>query len=431
MNIKEKFIKSTIILVIGGLITKILGMVIRIIMTRIVGLKGIGLYMLIVPTFNLFITIATMSLPIAISKIIAEDKKDNKKLVFGIVPVAMFFNIIIILLIILLAPFVANTLLKNSDLLYPILAIGITLPFITLSSIARGYFFGKERMAPHVISNVLEQIVRIVCIIVFIPLLLQKDINLAITGLVLLNCISEFVSIIVLYFFLPKKISIKKSDIKPDSNYIKDIFSISIPTTLGRLISSIGMFLEPIILTFILHKIGWSSNTITNEYGVISGYVLPMVMMPSFLTGAISSALLPVISKMYAKKEYKGVKRKIKQALFYSLLVGIPCTIFLVIFPKTSLNLIFKTSLGTNYLRLAAPIFLVSYVLGPLNSVLQAINKSKTIMSSNLIGNIIKIIILVITTFLNIDMYSLLIAYFFQYLYITIHQAIVIKKILL
>ena len=57
---KEKFIKSTIILTIGGLLTKILGMVIRIITTRIIGLNGIGLYMMIMPTYGLFITIATL-----------------------------------------------------------------------------------------------------------------------------------------------------------------------------------------------------------------------------------------------------------------------------------------------------------------------------------------------------------------------------------
>ena len=76
---KEKFIKSTIILIIGGLITKILSLVIRIIMTRKVGVMGIGLYMLVLPTFNLFITISTLSFPIAISKLVAENNRNNKK----------------------------------------------------------------------------------------------------------------------------------------------------------------------------------------------------------------------------------------------------------------------------------------------------------------------------------------------------------------
>ena len=71
---KSKFIKSTIILIIGGAITKLMAMLIKIFLTRKIGNTGIGLYMLIMPTFNLFITLATMSLPISISKIISEGK---------------------------------------------------------------------------------------------------------------------------------------------------------------------------------------------------------------------------------------------------------------------------------------------------------------------------------------------------------------------
>ena len=91
---KEKFIKSTIILIIGGLLTKVLGMLIRIVTTRVVGVTGIGLYMLVMPTYSLFITIATLSLPVAISKLVSENTRNNKNVVLGIIPIALFFNII-------------------------------------------------------------------------------------------------------------------------------------------------------------------------------------------------------------------------------------------------------------------------------------------------------------------------------------------------
>ena len=81
--VKNKFILSTLILLIGGFITKILGMIIKIIMTRMIGTKGISLYMLIMPTFNLFIVLAQMGFPIAISKIVSEDKTENKKLIIS------------------------------------------------------------------------------------------------------------------------------------------------------------------------------------------------------------------------------------------------------------------------------------------------------------------------------------------------------------
>ena len=107
---KEKFIKSTIILIIGGLLTKILGMVIRIVTTRIIGLEGIGLYMLVMPTYGLFITIATLSLPIAISKLVSENTRNNKNVVLGIIPIALLFNFFVVTVLIMSSTFISDTL---------------------------------------------------------------------------------------------------------------------------------------------------------------------------------------------------------------------------------------------------------------------------------------------------------------------------------
>ena len=79
---KEKFIVSTLILMIGGFLTKLLGMIIKMVMSRLMGSEGIGLYMLVLPTFTLFIALGQFGLPVALSKLVAEDKKNNKKLLF-------------------------------------------------------------------------------------------------------------------------------------------------------------------------------------------------------------------------------------------------------------------------------------------------------------------------------------------------------------
>ena len=425
---KEKFIKSTLILVLGGFITKVLGMIIRIITTRVIGVDGLGLYMMVLPTFNLFITIATLSLPTAISKLVAEGTRNNKKLVLGFLPIAIIFNIFLIILIILLSPFIANNLLHNEILYYPIISIGITLPFITTSSIIKGYFFGKEKMFPNVVSNMIEQITRIISIIFIIPYLLKINISYAVSGLVFINCLSEGLGIVTLLLFMHNKTKISKNDIKPDLNNIKDIFSISIPTTTSRLISSIGLFLEPIIITFVFLKLGYQTSYITKEYGIISGYVIPMVMMPNFLSGAISSALLPVISKSYANKKYKETKRKLILACKLSLLIGIICTIILFIFPEECLKLLFNTTLGANYLQITSIIFLISYILNPLSSCMQAMDKSKQLMKINIIGVIIKTSLLFILTYLDINMWPLIIACGVQYIYITIRIINIIRK---
>ena len=65
------------------------------------------------------------------------------------------------------------------------------------------------------------------------------------------------------------------------------------------------MFFEPIILTYFLIKSGFSNQYILNEYGILNGYVMPLILLPSFFTGAISQALLPIVSNGYANKFYK------------------------------------------------------------------------------------------------------------------------------
>lgn len=427
---KEKFIKSTIILIVGGLLTKILGMVIRIVTTRVIGLEGIGLYMLVMPTYSLFITIATLSLPIAISKLVSENTRNNKNVILGIIPIALLFNIIVITILILSSKFISNTLLQNSKLYYPILAMSVTLPFITLSSIIRGYFFGRQKMIPHVTSNLFEQIVRLAMTIIITPYLLKFGIISAVTGLILFNVVSELLSIFILFFFMPKNVKITKNDLKPDYDNVKNLFSISFPTTTGRIISSIGGFLEPIVITFVLLAIGYNNDYITMEYGIISGYVFPIVMLPQFLSGAVSSALLPTISSYNALNMKKAIKRKLYQAISFSLLIGIFFTIIFMIFPELSLKIMFNETEGAKYLFFAAPIFLLTYIQGPIVSTLQAIDEAKIVMNSSLIGVVAKTIVLFFALYLDIHMYALLIAIFIQYLIVTIYQYKKLKKAL-
>ena len=172
---KEKFIKSTIILIIGGFITKILGMVIKVINTRLIGLEGISLYMLIFPTFSLFMSLSQFSLPTSVSKLVSEDKYNNKNLVFSSIPIILIFDLILISIILLSASFISINLLKDSRCYLPILCISCVLPFEAMSNMLRGYFFGKQKMLPHVISHIIEQIVRLVLTIILVPTLIKYD----------------------------------------------------------------------------------------------------------------------------------------------------------------------------------------------------------------------------------------------------------------
>ena len=424
---KNKFIKSTLILVVGGLFTKVLGMLIKIVMTRIIGTEGIGIYSLIIPTFMLLNTIAQFGLPTSLNILVAKNNISSKKLVSTACLISLFIDIIIFIILILFGKDIAINLLKENRCSLGIISIAFILPFISVSNMLRSYFFGKQRMYPHVITNVLEDIVRLLLIIIFLPYFLKFGIMYAVAFIILTNIASELTSIIIFIFLLPN-FKITKKELKPDIKTIKSLFSLCIPTTGSRLIGSIGYFLEPIILTYVLLKVGYTNKFIVNEYGIINGYVMPLILLPSFFTAALSNALIPIVSSNYEKHNYHYIKRKIKQAIFYSLLIGIPATIIFLSIPEVPLKYIYNTNLGINYVKFLAPICLLHYIQSPISSSLQAMGKAKISLKGTFYGIIIRTILLLSLSYLKIGIWGLILATSINIIFVTLYDLYNVNK---
>ena len=424
---KKTFVWSASILIVGGFITKLLGIIIKIAMTRIIGTKGISLYMLIVPTFNLLISLAQFGMPMAFSKLISEEKRNTKKLFFSNLPVLIFINLFLAILIIFTAPFISTNLLHNNSTTICLKAIALVIPFTTVSSICRSYFFGKQQMFPHVISNIIENIFRLLIIVLLLPKFLIYKVKYQVLFLILLNIMSEVFSTIILVFFLPKHTTITKNDIIPKKEYLQDSLNISIPTTLSRLLVSITYFLEPIILFRYLKKY-YKVSYITLQYGILNGYVLPLILLPSFFTIAISQALLPIISRAYVDGDIKLIKKRLLEAIFISLLIGIPTTLVLVIKPDILLYLFYHTTEGANYLKVLAPIFLLQYIQAPLITTLDAIGKSNHNLRANIISTMVRIITLIVLTHFRIGIYSLVLSIIINIIITTIYLIFKVKR---
>lgn len=405
---KNKFVKSTLILMIGSLLTKLLGFIIKIIFTRTVSQNEINLYSLIMPTYSLIISLASLGLPLAISNIVAESKTSSKKVLFSIIPISILINIFLMIIIFFIAPFISNSLLNNKDAYYPIISIAFVIPFISLSSIIRGYFFGKQKMLPHTISNVIEQIFRLLIIVLFLPKVLKYGTIVTVSVYILFNILSEIISIIIFLLFLPKNFTIKKDDLKPDIKIVKEILSIAIPTTSSRIIGNIGYFFEPIILTYTLGLVGYSNTFILNEYGVYNAYVLALLTIPSFFILALNTSLVPEISKN--KENKKMIIKRLKQSLGISFLIGLISNLFVYIFTEELLTFIFNTNSGIEYIKFLAPFITFLYLEGPLASTLQALNYAKYTMKVTVVTTILKLLTLFIFSLLHIGLYGLLIS---------------------
>ena len=381
-------IKNIIILLVSGALAKVLGMLGKIIYTRIAGVNVVGLYTMITPTFMLIISICQFSFPISISKISAEEKYDNKSLLKSAYFVGSIISIILIIILILTSNIIALSL--HNKLLAPaILSISAIIPFVMISSVQRGFLHGKEDMLPASITNVTEEIIKIILILFLLPIAISKGDITSVIFLILFNVITEGSNILFMQKAISKNyISNKKG--KVNKKIIKEILSISIPTTSVRLIASIGFFLEPIILTNTLLSSGYSPNYITMEYGIINSYIVPLLSIPSFFSISIASALLPNITKAYANKKYDEFNRKLLKLMFLSMLVGAVCLTIILIFPSEILKLVYNVNFGINYIYLIGPFFLILYMQPTLSVALQAMDKTNKLFLTSTISVIIK-----------------------------------------
>lgn len=403
------FIKSTILLLVGGVLTKTIGFFLKIIITRKIGTEAVGLYSLLSPTISLLTVIATFSYPTAISRAISNKTLRAKSLLYSIIPISLLLNLILIIIVFLFSKTLSINLLKDERLYYPIICILITLPFISISSIIKGYFWGKQNMFPYMLSNFLEQITRMTLILLFLDKFISLGIVKTICFLILINAIGEIVSQIIMIQFFPKY-KVKPNEFVFNKKDASIVMNTSIPATSSKIVGSIAYFLEPIILTNILLYVGYSKDYIIYEYGIINAYALTLLLMPQFFTQNMSTALVPELSKYYALKDYKMCKKRIKQIVIISSTIGVFSTLIISLFPSFFLNILYHTNEGIDYIKLLSPFTILFYIEYPLINALQAINKSKDAMKATIINSIVRLLSITILSFMKIGMYSLLIS---------------------
>lgn len=416
---KNLFIKSTLILILSGFLTKMLGFIIKVVYTRIIGEYGISLFTIATPTYSLLLTISTLAIPISISKLVSENKGRSIRILTSATFLILSINFLLILIIFLTKDFIATNLLKE-PLASPILmAFALTLPFVSISAVLKGYFAGKQNMVPHATSNILEQIVRLIIIVTILPILMKKSVMYAVLGLILLTILSEISSIIVFLFFLPKHINYK-TNLLPSKKHTKDILNISLPTVSSRIIGNIGYFLEPIILTNLLLFSGYTNVYILREYGAYNAYSLALLTMPGFFIAAISTSLLPEISKFHGERNSSMVKRRIKQSLLFALLIGTFFSFIIFTFRDKLLFTLYNTTNGSDYIKILAPFFVLFYLEGVLTSALQALGHAKITMNITLWGVILKLLVMAILSLCHIGIYSLVIAEIINILFVVL-----------
>lgn len=437
---KQSFLRGTFILVIAGFITKILGFINRVVVARIMGDEGVGLYMMAIPTFILAVTLTRLGLPVAISKMVAEadavkDTKKIKKVLVVSLTLTSLLSLIWTGGLIFLAPVLSQMFFTDERTIYPLLAIAPVIPIVAISSVIRGYFQGKQNMRPSAYSQVIEQVVRIALVAILTLALLPYGVEFAAAGAMISVVIGEFASLIYLFskFKLTKKFRLRVRflhHLKEGKNTFRSLMSISLPTTGSQLIGSISYFFEPIIVAQSLSLAGVLPTLATKQYGALTGFAIPLLLLPSFITYAISTALIPTISEAAAQKHYRTIDYRINQAIRFSFIAGGISFIITYIFAFPLMDLLYNAPQFAVYVQLMAPFFFFHYFQGPLAAVLQALGFAKAAMINSLIGAIVKTVaIFVLASNPNLGIKGVALAISFGIVFVTLLHSATLMKI--
>ena len=143
---RNKFIKSSLYVIFLGLIAKILSMIVKIYTTRTYGLELMSVYSLVNPLMMFIIVLVQLSLPLALSKLVSQNKEKKKSYLLSAYTISLSLSIIVMLLLIFFSKSIAINVFKNINTTHSIMALGVYAPLVTLTSIYKGYLIGNEKI---------------------------------------------------------------------------------------------------------------------------------------------------------------------------------------------------------------------------------------------------------------------------------------------
>lgn len=405
---KSSFVEGTFIATLAIVLTKILGMIYVIPFYAIVGVKGSALYAYAYNIYNIFLDISSVGLPIAMSKLINEyntlGKMDAKirayrisKKLMGFIAVALF------IILIVFAPTIAKILLGNlkggntvSDVAFAIRCVSFAILVVPFLSIEKGYLQGHKIINISSISQILEQIFRIVVILggsYLVVNILNKSVTLAVG----ISVFGAFVGGLVAYFYIKYKINKNKSELGLDKTYKKDgisneeickkILAYAIPFIIINTVSSCYNFIDMTLILRTMEYLKMSASDVEFITSSVATWAPKINMIVTSLAMGMSTSFIPIMVSSYTLKDWDDVNNKFNQAIQILLLISIPTTIGLSLLSSEVWSVFYGPS---NYgsmilaLNVFTGLFINIYMIS--SSAVQGLNKFKIVYLSAITG---------------------------------------------
>ena len=336
----SKFLKGTMILTISSIIVKVIGSLNWIILSRVLGGEGIGLYQMGFPIYLMAITVSSAGVPVAIS-IITSEKLANKdyrgaKRVFNVsLRLLLVSGLLFSSALFFGADFLINQhIIRDSRAYYSIIALAPAVFFVTFLASFRGYLQGWQIMTPTATSEVVEQLVRVITMLVFADLFMPYGLAYAAGGASMGAGAGAFCALLVLMWFyrrlkrrLHAEIEAQDDSIPQESagHIIKRLLKLALPVSLTSLMLPIGANLDLLIVPQRLEVAGFNVRHATELFGYLTGMAVPLVNLATIFTAAMTISLVPSISESRALERFDAIRDKIRLAFRVAMIITFPC----------------------------------------------------------------------------------------------------------
>ncbi len=348
---RTSFLAGAVISTMGIVICKFIGLVYVIPFYAIIGARGGALYSYAYSIYNVFLTLATSGIPVAMSKIVSEYNErgfyNTKERVFKVgLQIIGILGFISFVLLFTFAPQIAYLIIGDvkggnsiSDVVMVIRVISTAILVVPFLSVSKGYLQGHKIMQVSSIANILEQIIRVIVILGGSYLALNVF-HLSLNTAVGVAVFAATVGAIFAYLYVLSKIR-KSKDLKrhekpneyekkiTDKTLRKQIIFYALPFVVISLLQSAFVMVDIFTMVKSLVNIGYTTAIAEDAVSVIAtwGSKLNMIVM-SIATGMVMS-LIPAIASSFAVKNFKDVNLKVNQALQTLFIVTIPLASFM------------------------------------------------------------------------------------------------------
>lgn len=414
---KNTIIKGTLILTIAGIATKLLGFYNRIFLTRLIGVKELGVYQLIFPLYLLAFSISCQGIATTLTKQVSfhmgkKCPNDARRVFRYSLFISLSFSIIICMIMRYAAYPLSLYILKNTDCAPLVKIITIAVPFISVKACINSFFVGIDKPAYQGISHFIEQIFRIGVGYLLAALWSADRINavLAVTAVVSGEIAATLLAVVFYRLYVKKhhRINPNRSDIRQSASsstsyILKNLFRDAVPITVNNVMLTLFSSFEAILMPAMLYYYYADSDTAMEMYGIVTGIVIPFLLFPSTITTSLSTMLLPAVSYASAKKDTRAIKSALANSVMFCLLLGACAWLGFILFGGFACEFAFGNKYAGTLLRKMSFLCPLIYLSGNLSAIMNGIDKA----FQNLIFNIISIVIRILFSVTLVPTYGL------------------------